>query len=687
MRVSIITAHLECSNYVEEYKKSLEEQSFRDFEIILEEDDPAAPLGVAAMRNRALERAAASGCDYIFFMDSDDYLDPEALAEAVRTAKDNPGKAVRIPFTWTKYKYDTLKSVTDISALGKTTPVLPNVFYDSCLGHLIPFDAVKDLRFKEELKIFADFPYIAAVYSRLEVVAMDRPLYFKRVHNDPITYPSLDQKKIPTRLQDYARSLRLTAAAMKDTAPLGRYIAKFAISRVIGNKIPKASRWSDNDVVSVCELVRDYCKKVICEYSGEQKRLLKRMRRVSVKGVRRSIKEHYYSIQIGDFIRSRHQKRLVTYHRIFMKKPVDQNMVFFSTFYGRAYADSPRAIYEYMLKHYPDKKYVWLMNDDSVEIPGKPIRIHLDSVKYMYYCARAGLWVTNTRQPDWYKKRPEAKLLQCWHGTPLKRLVFDLADVFGAQPDDYKSFFYKQACEWDWLISDNSFSTNAFNTAFKYPKEKMLEVGYPRNDLLFGDDREARAEALKKKLGLPLDKKLVLYAPTWRDDQARGNQEYGFDMKFDLKKMAELKDEYFFILRMHYFISDRLQLTDEEKTYVADYSKYNDIGELYLISDVLITDYSSVFFDYANLHRPMLFYVYDLEDYRDTLHGFYFNMEEGCPGPMLTTNEQVIDALKNIDRISEEYRDRYEKFCEEFCSLDDGRAAERVVKAIMQESR
>lgn len=680
MKVSIITAHLECNNYVEDYRKSLEAQTFRDFEILIEDDDAAAPLGVSAMRNRALERASG---DYILFLDSDDYLGPDALSEAVRCADLNPGKAVRIPLIWTRFGYDTLKAVSDPSSMGNIQKYAPQVFVDTCLGHLIPREAVQDLRFNKELRLFADYPYIASVYERMEVVSADNTLYFKRIHNDVITYPSLDQKKVPTRLRDYARSLRLTAPRMKNCDSLGRYIARFAISRVIGNKIPKASKWSDDDIVSVSELVRDFGKGVIGEYKGEEKRLLKRMKRVSVRGVRRSITEHYYSIQIGDFIRSRHQKRMVTYHRIFLKMPVRQDMVFFSTFYGRAYADSPRAIYEYMLKKYPDKKYVWLMNDDSVEIPGHPVRIHLDSLKYMYYCARAGLWVTNTRQPDWYIKRPEAKLLQCWHGTPLKRLVFDMGEVFGAQNNDYKSFFYKQACEWDWLISDNSFSTGAFNTAFKYPKEKMLEVGYPRNDLLFGDDRDERATQLKKNLSLPTDKKIVLYAPTWRDDQHRGMADYGFDMKLDLSKMAELKDEYFFILRMHYFISDNLKLTDEEKTFVADYSKYNDIGELYLISDVLITDYSSVFFDYANLRRPMLFYVYDLEDYRDTLHGFYFNMEEGCPGPMLTTNEQVIDALRNIDGVTEQYKERYESFCKEFCSLDDGHAAERVVNSII----
>lgn len=680
MKVSIITAHLECNNYVEDYNASLKAQTFKNFEIIMENDDPENPAGVSAMRNRALSKATG---DYIFFLDADDYLDPTALEKAVACAEANPGKAVRVPFLWTRFRYDTVMGVARNAEFGKEQLIRPETFCDTCLGHLIPFETVKDLRFNEDQKLFADFPYIAQVYNRVEVVLLEEYLYYKRKHNDPVNYPSLDQLVVATRFADYAKSLRMAADYLDTTDRIGHYVARFAISRIIGRKVPKSVRWSDDEIMIFCELIRDYGGNIIRQFHGQERRLLKRMMNLDVKGVRKSTSEHYYSIQIFDFLKSRHQRRKVIYHRIYLKKPVEPDTVFFSTFYGRAYADSPRAIYEYMLEHYPDKKYVWLINDDSIEIPGNPIRIKSKSIKYMYYCAVAGLWVTNTRQPKWYIKRKGTKLLQCWHGTPLKRLVFDMGEVFGSQSGDYKKFFYQQACEWDYLISDNAFSTNAFHSAFKYPKEKMLEAGYPRNDLLFGDDKEERALKLKQKLGLPTDKKLVLYAPTWRDDQARGNKEYGFELKFDLKKMAQLKDEYFFILRMHYFISDNLELTDEEKEYVADYSKYNDIGELYLMSDVIITDYSSVFFDFANLRRPMLFFVYDLEDYRDTLHGFYFNMEEGCPGPMLKTNEEVIDALKNIDKIEAQYKEQYDKFCEEFCSLDDGHAAERVVKAIL----
>ena len=166
--------------------------------------------------------------------------------------------------------------------------------------------------------------------------------------------------------------------------------------------------------------------------------------------------------------------------------------------------------------------------------------------------------------------------------------------------------------------------------------------------------------------------------------KTEGVAEYGFTLKLDLKKIKKLSDRYHFILRTHYLISENLNLNEDEKRFVTDLSSYNDIAELYLISDVLITDYSSTFFDYANLRRPILFYVYDLEKYRDDLHGFYFDMEEECPGPLLRRTEEVVDALRNIDAVSVEYAGKYAEFREKYCSLDDGQAAKRVVSAAMR---
>jgi CDP-glycerol glycerophosphotransferase len=213
----------------------------------------------------------------------------------------------------------------------------------------------------------------------------------------------------------------------------------------------------------------------------------------------------------------------------------------------------------------------------------------------------------------------------------------------------------------------------------------MLETGYPRNDILMTDDNPVIIQDIKEKLGLPKDKKVILYAPTWRDDEYYKVGQYKFSMRLDLKRLKEkFGDEYIILLRMHYVVASKMDLTGLEG-FAYDVSKYDDVSELYLASDMLITDYSSVFFDYANLRRPVLFFTYDIEKYREQLRGFYIDMETELPGPLLMTNDAVVDAIENIGEIGEEYQERYDAFYDRFCSWDDGRASEKVVEAVFEE--
>ncbi len=288
----------------------------------------------------------------------------------------------------------------------------------------------------------------------------------------------------------------------------------------------------------------------------------------------------------------------------------------------------------------------------------------------------------NGRQPTFYKKRKGSVFLETWHGTPLKKLVFDMDDVTSASPL-YKEDVYYQTRAWDHLVAPNEFSENIFRRAFSY-EGNILKTGYPRNDILYHPDKEALAMQIKKELRLPEDKKVILYAPTWRDDEYYGPGMYKFSLKLDLCRMREeLGNEYVVILRTHYFIADALDLSGFEG-FAYNVSKYDDVARLYLVSDVLITDYSSVFFDYANLRRPMLFFTYDLEKYRGILRGFYIDVEQELPGPMLFCTEEIIDAIHNLQTIQKDYEKRYKKFCDKYCAWEDGQAARRVVEAVFQ---
>jgi CDP-glycerol glycerophosphotransferase len=172
----------------------------------------------------------------------------------------------------------------------------------------------------------------------------------------------------------------------------------------------------------------------------------------------------------------------------------------------------------------------------------------------------------------------------------------------------------------------------------------------------------------------------VLYAPTWREaaDPASGGG-YAFDLRLDLPAMADaLGDHYVLFLRVH---PNASPTTRSASGFVTPVASSQDITDLLLISDVLITDYSSVMFDFASIGRPILFYTYDLDSYRD-LHGFYFDLQAQAPGPLLRTTQDVIDALRALPSIQHTYQDAYEAFARTYCALDDGKAAARAVQRL-----
>ncbi len=250
-----------------------------------------------------------------------------------------------------------------------------------------------------------------------------------------------------------------------------------------------------------------------------------------------------------------------------------------------------------------------------------------------------------------------------------------------------KKDFYDQSRAWDYLVSANHYSTKIFKSAFLFDNH-ILEYGYPRNDLLYADNKDQLAAEYKERLRVPQDKKIVLYAPTWRDDEFYKPGQYKFKLQLDLNRLKErLGNEYFFLIRTHYFIADKLDFSGVED-FVLNVSDYDDITELYLISDVLITDYSSVFFLIMQTSNAQsYFFTYDLEKYRDTLRGFYLDLETEAPGPLLKTTEDVVNALDRLEETKQKYATILEDFHNEYCHLDDGQASKHIAEKVIVNSK
>ncbi|GGH76628.1 CDP-glycerol glycerophosphotransferase (TagB/SpsB family) [Pullulanibacillus pueri] len=372
------------------------------------------------------------------------------------------------------------------------------------------------------------------------------------------------------------------------------------------------------------------------------------------------------------------------------KLPVKKKLIMLESYLGKQYSCNPRAIYEYMRAYYPEYTLVWSVDAGYLQFfKDKNIPyVKRFSLQWLLSMTRARYWITNSRLPLLLPKPSHTTYIQTWHGTPLKRLASDMEEVHmaGMTTQKYKDDFHEESSKWDYLISPNAYSSEIFKRAFNFNK-KLIESGYPRNDYLFHANDDKVIRNLKKNCGLPMNKKVILYAPTWRDDQFYESGKYKFDLELDLNKMRDtLGEDYIIMLRMHYLVAENLDLSSY-KGFAYDFSKYEDIRDLYLIADLLITDYSSVFFDYGILKRPMIFYVYDIETYRDKLRGFYFDFEKKAPGPLVKTTEEVIHTIKALDPDEFSGSIQFKEFYDRFCYLEDGYASKRVVDKIFQKNK
>lgn len=800
MMISVIIPFQKSEVYLRDCLDSLKDQSFQDFEVLLIGDQAKKKCinciseyqtkllikvyqldektGVAAARNLGLEKASG---DYIYFMDSDDYLYGNTLENLVLAAQERDdditygkkkptwfqrsvylarnqeqesgdveeeddssvnesteltleaggveekdgttddnsedddnegsdeiktGRKFKIAKLFGNRKFNSdddegsnenlseeeleqLKQTRIRQAYRILVSKRKGVRNISVLNILFKRSFIEEngLRFPENLFYFSDLPFLVEALSKTGKFRKRLSAqYIKRKHNDSIHNPSLSQIKDPNRFGEFVLAYYETINRIPIDSDLRnrldqKYITYYTKSYAPKLKRSKNEAWRNEYFIQMSNIMKGMNPEVLHTLKGYRKRLIKALIKKDINKSIRIVKINLGYKKFKKILRHRKDLAKFLYDHTFLKKSMKENWILLESFLGKNYSDSPKYIYEYLANNYPGKyKFIWVIDKKNTKIPYSHTKIKRYSIRYYYYLARCKYYVFNGRQPDWVQKREGNIFLQTWHGTPLKKLVFDIDDISSATPK-YKQQVFKQSRAWDYLIAPNAFSSETFRRCFAY-ENAMLETGYPRNDILNSPDKNEIAAKIRKRLGIPKDKKTILYAPTWRDDEFYAKGQYKFVLHLELEMMKEqLGEEYVILLRTHYFIADALDVS-ALKGFAYNLSRYDDISELYLISDILITDYSSVFFDYANLRRPMLFFTYDLEKYRDILRGFYFDIESVVPGPLLYTTSEVIDAVNNIETINQSYHQRYQEFYQRFCEWDDGHASEKVVKSV-----
>ncbi|MET8012337.1 bifunctional glycosyltransferase family 2 protein/CDP-glycerol:glycerophosphate glycerophosphotransferase [Streptomyces sp. NPDC005271] len=368
---------------------------------------------------------------------------------------------------------------------------------------------------------------------------------------------------------------------------------------------------------------------------------------------------------------------LRVHYRLQRWRRIDPHLAVFTAYWHRGYACNPAAIEAKARELAPWLRTAWITTPGYAHtLPPGVRRLHPGSAAYWTALARARFLVNNVNFTHAMRKRPGQIHLQTHHGTPLKHMGLDLMDRPAAARGMDFGKLLERVDRWDYSLSANRHTTLVWERV--YPSGYLtLPYGSPRNDI-FQRATEDDVARLRARLGIPAQTLAVLYAPTHRDYQRRTVP------RLDLERVARaLGPGFTLLVRPHYF-SHRFSAATETGTAtgrVIDVSDHDSVEELCLAADALLTDYSSIMFDYANLDRPIVIHADDWDAYRAT-RGVYFDITATPPGPVTRSEAELISVFTTDAWYGPRSAALRAAFRARFCPYDDGRAAERVVRRV-----
>lgn len=712
-RISVIIAAYNVENFIQEAIQSAVDQSLPFHEIIVVNDcssDDTPRLidevsagqpnvkvihcdencGLGSVRN--LGTANATG-DYIAYLDGDDYFAPNAhtlMQQAIATDPD--------------------LAILNHSRFHPDGQIVPNVMTDllSAAVHSTAdakkalFDNLNVAWNKVYKRKFLDRTGLTFPVGKYEDIAWN---YLALIHADTIaTSPevlvmyrqregSILRSQNDTHFELFTRWSELWEAVSSDPALMDEFgetlrlrIFRSLVHVLDSNRLPKGSK------ARFAEQIRQYCKpaeRFNRSQMGRSDMLLGYRGGYYLRQVLRAeplLRLRRGARVVPQIARLAVEKiNLIIYKLLLSRLPLDHNLVVYESYWGKKIACNPYAIYLTLLDRAPGKyKHVWVVqgNKDHRGTKGGATHVRQNSLLYFYYLARAGYLINNANFPDFLKKRAGSTHVQTKHGTPLKYMGLD---ILKKDPDAFAdpALFAKRCLRWDYVISSNPYSSQIWRRGFPY-NYKVIETGYPRNDRLTKNSSDERA-ALRKKLGLPKDKKIVLYAPTFRPEYSRVDAA-GQPQKEQIVSaiMKGLGADNVLAIRDHYFLGADSEWSNDPR--VVDLSSHVSTTDVLLVTDLLITDYSSIMFDYAVQKRPIIVLGYDMALYEQT-RGMYFDIKTENPGIFCDDLQQLTTALNNKSYESEDALDRLNAFHDKFCPWEDGNAADRVYDLVFNTTK
>ncbi|WP_067494770.1 bifunctional glycosyltransferase family 2 protein/CDP-glycerol:glycerophosphate glycerophosphotransferase [Actinoplanes sp. TFC3] len=364
------------------------------------------------------------------------------------------------------------------------------------------------------------------------------------------------------------------------------------------------------------------------------------------------------------------------YYKLQLRGPVDEHLALYAAYWYRGVTCNPAAIAAKAGELAPQVRNVWVVSKArAASVPPGTDYVIAGSLPYYRSLARARYLVNNVNWPNWVVKRTHTTHVMTHHGTPLKMMGMDQADHPAAAMDQNFHAQMRRADRWDFSITANAHTTIAWERA--YPcRHETLELGYPRNDRL-ATATTAETSAVRTKLGIQPHERVVLYAPTHREWLPLGKQ------VLDVEAFADrLGPDTVLLVRAHYFYVTADHEAQARRGRIVDVSAYPIVEDLYLAADVMMTDYSSAMFDFAVLDRPLVIFAPDWQAYRE-LRGVYFDLTEVPPGELAVTFEDLVEVFDSGSYASDIAAAQRDRFRQRFCYLDDGKAAERVVRRVL----
>ena len=352
--------------------------------------------------------------------------------------------------------------------------------------------------------------------------------------------------------------------------------------------------------------------------------------------------------------------------------PLKKNKVFMFNYYGSGYGCNPKYISDFLLNNYPGGQFdiVWAFYDSTDNsYPDSIRKVKTMSIRYFYELCTSKVVITNFRTTDFFVKRKNQYYIQTWHSSlRLKQIERDAENVL---PVNYVKMAKRDSLKCDLLLSGCKYSTDIFKKSFWYDGE-IFEHGTPRNDLLFKNDLELK-KTVKRKLNVPTESKVLLYAPTFRKDNDLSVYDLNYSRLCE-KLKSRFGGDWIVLVKLHPHLMSKADQSPPGVN-VFDVTDYEDIQELLLIADVLITDYSSLMFDFSITKRPCFLYVPDLEEYTNKDRKLYFQLNE-LPFINAVSNDELFDKLEQFDKAG--YHGNLKEFLTKIGSFEKGRAAEHL---------